>query len=128
MSWAFSVNVLGFFEKRPLQSRPYETLDFALERANPTKSPPGGKNLSICRKNNHVIFFHPRPLRDLGWKNHMIVLSQILRFFPPGKEGNWVPKFRKTIDKMLKKCWKMLKKFWKKSGILSFVSNLNEWV
>ena len=44
MSWAFSVNVLGFFEVRPLQSRPYETLDFALERG---MGAPGGTKLSL---------------------------------------------------------------------------------
>ena len=44
MSWAFSVNVLGFFEVRPLQSRPYETPNFALERG---MGAPGGTKLSL---------------------------------------------------------------------------------
>ena len=44
MSWAFSVNVLGFFEVRPLQSRPYETRNFALERG---MGAPGGTKLSL---------------------------------------------------------------------------------
>ena len=63
MSWAnFSVNVLGFFEKRPLQSRPYETPDFAFERATQAKRPPGGKNLSICRKNKKgLVGIHSGP-------------------------------------------------------------------
>ena len=73
MSWAFSVNVLVFFEKRPLQSRPYETPNFALERATPTKSPPGGKNLTICRKNKHVVaslFSTLGPFGTSGEKKH----------------------------------------------------------
>ena len=44
MSWAFSVNVLGFFEVRPLQSRPYETPNFAFERG---MGAPGGTKLSL---------------------------------------------------------------------------------
>ena len=43
MDWAFSVNVLGFFEKRPLQSIPYETPDFSKKRATPTKRVVGWK-------------------------------------------------------------------------------------
>jgi hypothetical protein len=44
MDWAsFSVNVLGFFEKRPLQSRPYETPNFTFSRATPTKRVVGWK-------------------------------------------------------------------------------------
>jgi hypothetical protein len=33
MDWAFSVNVLGFLEKRPLGSTPYETPNFTFWRA-----------------------------------------------------------------------------------------------
>ena len=43
MDWAFSVNVLGFFEKRPLGSIPYETPDFSKKRATPTKRVVGWK-------------------------------------------------------------------------------------
>ena len=33
MSWAFSVNGLGFLEKRLVRSTPYETRNFAFGRA-----------------------------------------------------------------------------------------------
>ena len=33
MDWAFSVNVLGFLEKRLVRSTPYETRDLAFRRA-----------------------------------------------------------------------------------------------
>ena len=112
MSWAFSVNVLGFFEKRPLQSRPYETPNFALERATPTKSPPGGKNLSICRKNKkgqNLVFF---PARPSAWQEQntrfwpFLFYRKYLCFFHPARKGTGFP----NLEKLLTRCWKNVAK------------------
>jgi hypothetical protein len=71
MSWAFSVNVLGFFEKRLARSTPYESRNLAFGRA---MGGPRGKILSL--RSRIVGGF-----ASLRFAPH-IRLSSDLKFFP----------------------------------------------
>ena len=115
MDWAFSVNVLGFFEKRPLQSRPYETPNFTFSRALGPGSKVfwGGGGFASRRFAPHPpkkLKISPRPkfrqriLKEYweNWKNFEKILPEKLRCLIVRFQFEWMNVSKSVVNSRTK--------------------------
>mgnify|MGYP006863503139 CR=1 FL=1 len=117
MDWAFSVNVLGFFEKRPLQSRPYETPNFTFSRAlgpgSKFKVFLGGGGFASRRFAPHPpkkLKISPRPkfrqriLKEYweNWKNFEKILPEKLRCLIVRFQFEWMNVSKSVVNSRTK--------------------------